>query len=71
MKPRLLSASEFAARAGVSRTALQRALDAGTIPGATKIGNVWTVPEAALRTWKKPHRGRPAVKPQPSAKRKG
>lgn len=68
---RLLSASEFAVRAGVSRTALQRALDAGSIPGATKIGNAWTIPEGSLRTWKKPQRGRPRESTRPSAKRKG
>jgi hypothetical protein len=55
----LLSVSHFARGAGVSTSAVHRAIRAGTMPGAVKMGRDWFIPSGSLSKWSPPKRGRP------------
>ena len=64
MTKRLLTASEYARAAGISRTRLAQFLAAGRVPGAMRVGSgygagrgLWLIPEGAIvrrkrRGWK-------------------
>lgn len=46
--PDLVSVTEAAAELGISRQAVVKRLEAGTMPG-TKVGATWVIPQGALR----------------------
>ena len=44
-----ISASEVAERWGITKRQVQRICEAGRIPGATRLGNAWAIPEDAVK----------------------
>ncbi len=46
--PELLSVTEVAVRLGITRTAVQKRIDHGSLP-ARRVGSGWAIPESAVR----------------------
>lgn len=51
LKPERIGASQAAAILGINRRTVQSMALRGELPGAAKIGGLWTFDEAALREW--------------------
>jgi len=60
----LLTPAQVATMHGVNPETVRRALRAGDIPGALRVGPGWVVPESAAKAWERRKLGRPVESKQ-------